>query len=197
MLGKAFRFWRKVELGDRELCEGLLRLHYKPIYAYLRRLCGNTEEAQDLSQETFAKVWKALTVQRRSGNLRAWIYCIARNTWLDSRRKSGRMESRSDDWWESLPDPDNNERSAMEDREIVEILARKVKDLAKDRREAIILHYYQGLTLRETAEVLEVATSTVKYRLREAIKTLREQMENENCSPRESAIPMEKEVQIP
>jgi RNA polymerase sigma-70 factor (ECF subfamily) len=197
MLGKAIRFWHKAQLGDREVCDDLLHLYYKPIYAYLRRLCGNTEEAQDLTQETFVKVWKALTAQRRSGNLCAWIYCIARNTWLDSRRKGGRTESRSEDWWESLPAPDNNEIIAMAEREIAEILGRKVHELDEEKRDAIILHYYQGLTLRETAEVLGVATSTVKYRLREALKVLRKEMESENDSSPDAAIPLRKEIRLP
>ncbi|MCE5230336.1 RNA polymerase sigma factor [bacterium] len=181
MIG-AFRFWRKRGPCDREECEKLLAAQYKPIYAYLRRCCGNTDDAQDLTQETFAKVWKALLAQPRAGNLRAWIYCIARNTWLDSARKRGRMETRSDAWWENLPAPEQT-KNAMAEREIAAILAQKVHELDDEKREAIILHYYQGLTLRETAEVLGVAASTVKYRLREAIQILREQMEKDTPRP--------------
>jgi RNA polymerase sigma factor (sigma-70 family) len=48
-----------------------------------------------------------------------------------------------------------------------------VDQLDEDKRHVVHLHYYQGLSLRETAKVLNIATSTVKYRLREVLKTLR------------------------
>lgn len=187
---EAFRFWCKAY--TREQCEELLAAHYRPIYAYLRRLCGNTEEAEDLTQETFAKVWKALLEKPRSGNLRAWIYCIARNTWLDSARKRGRTQSRSDEWWLNLPVPDQN-ADAIQKREIETILAQEVNELDDDKREAVILHYYQGLTLRETAKVLGVAPSTVKNRVHNAIKILRDRM-REHDTPSAAAVSLRKEI---
>ncbi len=188
---EVFRFWRKPAC-TRERCEELLAAHYRPIYAYLRKLCGNVDEAEDLTQETFAKVWKALLAEPRSGNLRAWIYCIARNTWLDAARRRGRMETRSDAWWAGIPAPDQN-AEAIQKREIAAILAQKVQELDDEKREAVILHYYQGLTLRETAAVLGVAPSTVKNRVFRAVKILRDRM-NEHESPRAAAASLRKEI---
>lgn len=189
---KAFRFWRKPEC-TREEYEKLLGAHYRPIYAYLRRLCGNTEEAEDLTQETFVKVWKALIEKPpRAGNLRAWIYCIARNTWLDSARRRGRMETRSDEWWVNIPAPDQN-AEAIQKREIEAVLAQKVHELDDEKREAVILHYYQGLTLHETAAVLGVAVSTVKNRVHKAVGILRDRM-NEYESPGAATGSLRKEI---
>lgn len=186
-----FRFWRTP--CTRKKCEQLLAAHYRPIYAYLWRLCGNTDDAEDLTQETFAKVWKALRERPWPVSIRAWIYCIARNTWLDSCRRGGRMQARPDFWWENLPAPEDH-ATAIEEREIATILAQKVQELDDDKREAVILRYYQGLTLRETAKVLGIAASTVKYRVHEAIMILRDQMNGNDSCFNSKADPVKKEI---
>ena len=63
----------------------------------------------------------------------------------------------------------------MARRDLAARLFRLVEELHPDLRDTIHLHYYQGLSLKETAEVLNIATSTVKYRLREALEILRTQ----------------------
>ena len=57
---------------------------------------------------------------------------------------------------------------------------KSVERLDEVRRDAVHLHFYQGLSIRETAQVQNVAASTVKYRLREAIKTLRGNLQGED-----------------
>jgi RNA polymerase sigma-70 factor (ECF subfamily) len=59
------------------------------------------------------------------------------------------------------------------DRQTAQRLYEAVDQLDEDRRHVVHLHYYQGLSIRQTAEVLNVATSTVKYRLREVLRILR------------------------
>ena len=179
MLSRAYWLWVKAKQGEAAACEELLRLHYEPIYCYLRRLSGGADEAQDLTQETFIKVWQALPKQRRFKDFRAWIYRIARNTWLNSIRGAKRTELRSEVWWESLADPGGREKAGLAEREMAEIVWQKVQELDVEKKETIILRYYQELSLRETAAVLKVATSTVKYRLRQALKLLQEQLAKE------------------
>ena len=65
-------------------------------------------------------------------------------------------------------------------QELAERLYLAVECLEEDRRQLIHLHYFQGLSLKETAQVLGVATSTVKYRLREVMNTLRSEMKCES-----------------
>jgi RNA polymerase sigma factor (sigma-70 family) len=97
--------------------------------------------------------------------------------YLDWRRKGNRLEAQTDEWWaDCVADGPSPFENAAE-RDMVVRLYALVSQLDDEKKEAVHLHYYQGLSLSETAEVLGVATSTVKYRLREALEFLRTQCE--------------------
>ena len=82
-------------------------------------------------------------------------------------------DAQTDEWWEaqSADSPTPFENTA--ERELAQQLYRWVDSLDDEKKQTVHLHYYQNLTLNETAEVLGVATRTVKYRLREALAFLR------------------------
>ena len=62
---------------------------------------------------------------------------------------------------------------ALANQDMAAVVYRFVDELPPDQRETVHLHYYQGLTIKETADAMEVATSTVKYRLRQALDSIR------------------------
>jgi RNA polymerase sigma-70 factor (ECF subfamily) len=103
----------------------------------------------------------------------SWIHGIARHVYLDWRRADRPGEFRSDEWWNCEvtggPGPD----ASVEQSDLRGALYAAVDRLEEDVRETIHLHHYQGLTLQETADALGVATSTVKYRLRQGIAELK------------------------
>jgi RNA polymerase sigma-70 factor (ECF subfamily) len=158
--------------GDQEAAYALIDAHYRPIYRYLRRLCANRQDAEDLTQETFAKVWSSLESYKASFRFTTWLYSIAYHVYIDWCREKKSAGKRPDEWWNerrhNTPDPREDEA----DRQMAEHLYRAVERLDDDKRLVVHLHYYEGLSLRETSQVLNVATSTVKYRLREVMRTL-------------------------
>ena len=79
---------------------------------------------------------------------------------------------RSDEWWETCVADGPSPYEDAAERDLAGRLHAMVARLDEDRREVVHLHYYQGLSLKETAEVLGIATSTVKYRLRGALDEL-------------------------
>lgn len=178
MLGHQQRLWKRMQRGDPVALDEMLRLYYAPIYAYLRRLCRCPETAWDLTQETFAKALKALPSQNGSSNFKAWIYRIAGNVWRDSIRRADPAVTQNDEWWADQPSPNRLHALDLAEREQSELLWSAVERLDAEKRETIYLHYCQGLSLRETAQVLGVAIPTVKYRLRESIKSLREMVQD-------------------
>jgi RNA polymerase sigma-70 factor, ECF subfamily len=136
-----------------------------------------------------------LPEQQHVKNFRSWLYRVARNTWIDARRKPCPTETRPEEWWNNLPDPGTNPALKMADREIAERLWRNVQHLDEEMKNVIVLHYYQGLSLRETAEVLEISASTVKNRLREAIAALRNRLGPElNPGPQTKIMISGKEI---
>jgi RNA polymerase sigma-70 factor (ECF subfamily) len=102
----------------------------------------------------------------------SWIHSIAYHTYVDWRRANHRTESRPPEWWDArvcgAPGPDE----IVSRKDLAAKLYASVDKLAPELRDTVHLHYYQQLTLQETADALEVATSTVKYRLRQALNEL-------------------------
>lgn len=181
---------RAAQRGEFSAATELVDRYYPAIYAFLRRLTRNDDEAADLTQRTFMKVWEALRRFAGRSSFRSWLHAIAFHIYQDWRRKNHRFESPPDPWWTEIVD----HRSGPDQQAIANDTASRlyaaVDRLKPDLRSAVCLHYYQGLTLDETAEVLGIATSTVKYRLRIALEELQKQLDDDLVpSPRLNPIP--------
>ncbi|MHC4230288.1 MAG: RNA polymerase sigma factor [Planctomycetota bacterium] len=166
---------RRIKKADKNAACELLKIYYPDIFAYLRRLCGNRHDAEDLTQHTFLKVWSSLDGFAGRSKFSTWLYRIAYNTYIDWRRGSA-VQARCcpDQWWHEREDENPGPLSNVADRRLAQRLYEAVDQLDEDKKHVVHLHYYQGLSIRETAKVLSIATSTVKYRLREVFKVLKE-----------------------
>ncbi|MHC4105178.1 MAG: RNA polymerase sigma factor [Planctomycetota bacterium] len=165
---------KRAKKADKEAACELLKIFYADVYAYLRRLCGSRHDAEDLTQQTFLKAWSSLGGFAGRSKFSTWLYRIAHNTYFDWLRKnSGSMQAHPDKWWQDCIDENPGPFSNLAERQSALRLYKAVDKLDYDKKHIVHLHYYQGLSLRETAKVLNIATSTVKYRLREVLKILR------------------------
>jgi len=172
MKTEAEQLVQRISQGEQVAAVDLVDLFYERIYAFLRRLCFNDADAADLTQRTFGRVWQALPTFNGRSSVGSWIHSIAYHTYVDWRRANGRSEERSPEWWAGCVcgDPGPDEIASRKD--LAETTYAAVDRLPSDLRETIHLHYYQELTLQETADAMDVATSTVKYRLRQALAQL-------------------------
>jgi len=170
---------RAFRSGDKTAAVQLIELFYGRVYNFLRRLAGNETDAADLTQQTFGRVWQRLGSFAERSSVSSWIHGIAYHVYVDWRRANGRTEVRSAEWWEGHPcvgaTPDEDAASA----DMKAMLYRQVEQLASDIRATVHCHYYQELTLQETADALGVATSTVKYRLRQALDELQSKLRSD------------------
>jgi RNA polymerase sigma-70 factor (ECF subfamily) len=165
---------KRVKKADKTAAGDLLTIFYPDVYAYLRRLCGSNQDAEDLTQQTFLKVWSSLDSFAGRSKFSTWLYRIAHNTYIDWRRdKGGQGLYRPDQWWQEREDENPGPSANVAERQLARRVYKAVDRLDEDKRHVVHLHYYQGLSIRETAKVLDIATSTVKYRLREVFKVLR------------------------
>ncbi len=173
MSNQAEQLCELAKAGNLSAASELVTSHYQRIFSFFRRLCGNEDDAADLTQKTFAKVWAALPSFEGRSSFSTWIHGIGHNVYVDWRRKGNRLDFQTDEWWaECVADGPGPFENAAE-RDLAGRLYALVQQLEEGVREVVHLHYYQGLSLRETAEALNIATSTVKYRLREALNVLR------------------------
>jgi RNA polymerase sigma-70 factor (ECF subfamily) len=166
----------RIGQGDQVAAVDLVDLFYERVYAFLRRLCYNDADAADLTQRTFGRVWQALPGFSGRASVGSWIHSIAYNCYVDWRRASRPTEDRSPEWWASCAasDPGPDESASRNDLSAVTYAA--VDQLPAELRETIHLHYYQELTIQETADALGIATSTVKYRVRQALQDLEQKL---------------------
>ena len=84
--------------GDLHAASQLLQSYQSRIYGYLRRLAGNDSDAEDLTQETFRRVWTSLDRFNKKSTVSTWIFRIAYCTWIDWVRQASSSRERDYGW---------------------------------------------------------------------------------------------------
>ena len=140
-------------------------------------LTRNAAEAQDLTQEAYARAFGALARFEAGTNLKAWLFRILRNTFIDLHRREERQ--RTEGGLDTvLQDPGASE-DGREPRQVQEVMGRELERamgaLTEDARLAVLLDL-EGFSEEEMAEVLGCAAGTVKSRLFRARAALRERL---------------------
>lgn len=162
--------------GNRAAAGELVEAFYERVYAFLRRLAGNNADAADLTQRTFARVWESLPTFAGRSSVNSWIHGIAYHVYVDWRRADRRGEPRTDEWWANCSAADAGPDEVLARADLATTVFAAVDRLDPQLRETVHLHYYQELTLQETADAQGIATSTVKYRLRQALAELQKNL---------------------
>jgi len=175
MMDQVAQLCRRAKAGDAVAASEMVSLFYEKVFSWFRRLCGNDEDAEDLTQKTFLKAWAALGSYEGRSSFSTWIHGIAHHVYVDWWRRKNLAELQTEAWWERCVAEGPSPFEDAAEREMAHQLYCLVEQLQEPAREAVHLHYYQGLSLRETAEVLDIPTITLKYRLREALDVLRSQ----------------------
>jgi len=165
-----------IRRGDKAAADELIEPYYERIYAFLRRLAANEADAADLTQRTFGRVWQALPTFAGRSSVSSWIHGIAYHVYVAWRRSNHHTEPRSEEWWAACATTEAGPDELAARGDMQAAVYSSVDALERELRDTVHLHYYQELTLQETADALGVATSTVKYRLRQALAELQKKV---------------------
>lgn len=165
--------------GDLAAFEEIVATFERPLWNYLVRIVSSKDDAEDLLQDTFVKVYKNLKGIDPSKNLKSWIYTIATNTAYDFLRKKKRESTvELDDEHETNTDGaayySVKTEESMEGRDVSAAIER-LDSLYKG---PIILYYKEGFSYEEIATMLSIPINTLKTRLSRAKKQLAELLEN-------------------
>jgi RNA polymerase sigma-70 factor, ECF subfamily len=161
-----------VAAGDADALGHLYRLRGAELLAYLAGVCRDEQVAQELLQDTMLKVWRHATSYRGDASVRTWLFAIARRTARDYLRRPDRgvvPDAVLGD--HPAPQQDEPEAGALAKAGTQALLA-AFGELSPLHREVLLLVALHGLSVRETAGVLEVAEGTVKSRLHHARRAL-------------------------
>ena len=159
---------RAAQSGDRTALDQLTRRLYKPVLSLAGRLL-RPGDAQEIAQETFARVVKHLGEFDPDRKFAAWVFTIAANLCRDRHRRS-RKTRPIEESTVSIDLPPESNAIRMENRDRVN---RAVDRLPFDMKVVVVMHFQQDLPLPEIAEALDVSVNTVRIRLYRALKALR------------------------
>jgi RNA polymerase sigma-70 factor, ECF subfamily len=168
---------KNILAGEHDACVELVRSYHAPIYRLLAYLCRDTHTAEDLVQETFAAAWAKIGTYNGSSSLCSWLHRIAYRKFIDAYRRKNRNMARGANWGiggaeSQYPNP----QEEASDRDESEQLRRAVDGLKPAERSIVVLHYFQGLSYQEVAEVTGEPAGTVRWRARCALENLRQEL---------------------
>jgi RNA polymerase sigma-70 factor (ECF subfamily) len=168
------------EQNDRELVERCLRgeggsfrelveRYEKPVFNLAYRISGNTDDAADITQSTFVKVFENLTSFDPHRKFFSWLYRIALNEGLNFKR----AQKNTSDVAETIVSDDTSIHDTIERQEEQERIGEALHRIDENFRIVIVLHYFAECSYDDISYILNIPERTVKSRLYEARERLR------------------------
>ena len=165
---------RLARAGDRDAFAQLLERYEKPVYHQALRMVGHAEDAADLTQEVFLKVWQALPGFQGDSAFSTWLYRLTSNACIDFLRREKRrrgtlsLDDQELDLSAQLSDPAPAPQQALEQRELQRALEAGLAQLSDEHRQVLVLRELNGLSYEEIAQALGLSPGTVKSRIARA-----------------------------
>jgi RNA polymerase sigma-70 factor (ECF subfamily) len=174
---------RKAQRGDDVAFDRLVEVLAPRVYGLAYRLVGNADDAQDMAQESFLRIYRALPTFKGNAAFSTWMYRIVANCCYDelSKRKQ-RPATATDitagddghDWQDRTADATSAVEDVWERRERQQAVQTAIRALPEHARMVVVLYDLQGLSYQEIAVALKTNVGTVKSRLNRARLQLRE-----------------------
>ena len=165
---------RQVVARDEDAFTLLVDRYLDGLYSFVLRFCGTREDAEDVAQATFIRVWdRASTWRPGKVKFKTWLFQIARNLCLDEYRK--RKDNTESTW-----DPDDiaiEDRLSIEKEERVDALYKALAKLPERQRTAVILCNIKGWSQAEAAEILGCTVNAIDALLGRGRRALRVSLE--------------------
>jgi RNA polymerase sigma-70 factor (ECF subfamily) len=169
------RWVLRAQSGDAEALDSLLKAIQEQLYGYVFSLVRDHHRALDVVQDVFVLVIRKLYWLREPAVFRPWVYRIASREALRCLRRERRIGERREDeaLLESVPD---ESAEAGADPELLQRLPALLEQVSPGSRAVLSLHYLSGMTLQETADVLDISLGAAKGRLAYGLAALRKKL---------------------
>ena len=174
--------------GDQDAWAQIVRQHWRKVFNIAYKFTGKHDEAEDLTQDVFLKIFKSLDTFDRRANFQTWLVSVSRNLCIDhyrSVRKERETIDRAVDPGDLTPAaPTVSPVAALEQADRVTLLKKALANLPPTLRSAVLLRDIQELSYQEIADKLELPEGTVKSRINRGrtelarqIRRLRDELE--------------------
>jgi RNA polymerase sigma-70 factor (ECF subfamily) len=163
--------------GDPRAFEALVIAYQHRIFGVALRMLRNRAEAEEIAQEVFLRVHRAVEGFRGAAKLSTWLYAIASRLCLNRLASGERRRVREGEETLTRLAGDADPAAHVEREELESALHRAIAELPEDRRLVVVLRDLEGLAYEEIAEALDLPLNTVRSRLHRARVDLKEKLE--------------------
>jgi RNA polymerase sigma-70 factor (ECF subfamily) len=158
--------------GDKRALERLIMRYQRQVYGFIYRMLNDMDDAKDVTQEVFVRMFNGLQSFRMEASFKTWLYQIATNTSLNSLKKTQREKVRLDELVEDDHKPGIS--TEVMEKEQREYLRASLDELPERQKLALILRLYNGFSYAETAAAMGCSEGAVKAHYHNAVSRLRE-----------------------
>lgn len=178
---------QRSQKGDTRAFNELYRLYEKRIYNFALRMSGNQDDAEDICQETFIRVYNAIGSFRGDAHFSTWVFRIAHNVFLDMRKKSrahpvssldDALELEESDVHRQVEDPNPQPQEVALSSELTKLLQEAIDELPDYQKMMVVMYHTQNLSYEQIADVLQLPIGTVKSRLNRARLALKGRLDS-------------------
>ena len=157
---------------DGETCQRLYDAYYMRVFSYVMTLCGDRHMAEEITQDTFFRAFYKSTDYRKEADEVTWLCAIAKNRFLDEKRKQGRMTEMPED----IPDTDGNIEQKATDRDSSFRIHVALHGLEEPDREIFELRVFGELSFREIGTIFGKTENWARVTYHRARLKLQERM---------------------
>ena len=175
---------RRAQQGDEFAINDIYEAIYKRVYYLTYKIVGNSEDAEDATQDTFISAFKALPGLADPDSFQSWLFQIAANRSRDLLRKNKRHETVDvssededhDTFIEKQPDKEENliPEDALDNEAKRKIILEIISNLPDNQKECVMMFYYSEMSVKDIAVALGVSEGTVKSRLNYARQKIKD-----------------------
>jgi RNA polymerase sigma-70 factor (ECF subfamily) len=169
------RVINRVLTGDTNAFAILVKRYQRPVFNLMFRVVGSTDQAADLTQETFIKTYENLERFRPGRKFFSWLYAIGLNVARDFVRKNKSHTQMDFEGFHGCQSPGEQQDRLCEGLDFLR-LEKSLGGLPLTYREALVLRYHEELPIREVAQTLNISVSAAKMRVKRGLEMLRQSM---------------------
>ncbi|AIG24633.1 RNA polymerase sigma factor SigW [Brevibacillus laterosporus] len=179
------RLVERAKRDDREAFAELVEMYKDKIFQLAFRMVGNRQEAEDIAQETFLRVYANLHSYDENYRFSTWIYRIATNLCIDRGRKKKPQFSLDEeqggdleglDWYSRLASDEKTPEEKVVVQELQETVQAALTKLNPKYRSIMVLRYIEDLSLQEISDALQLPITTIKTRIHRGREALRNKL---------------------
>ena len=173
--------------GDQVAWDLIVRRHWRKVFNIAYKFVGRHDQAEDLAQEVFLKLFRSLDTFDRRANFQTWLISVSRNLCIDHYRRVRKereiVDTDVDADALSPASPDQGPLAALEQRDRVALLRQALAALPESLRAAVVMRDLQELSYQEIAERLRLPEGTVKSRINRGRTELARRLKKPDNSP--------------